>query len=106
MHRAVRGASAVPEAVLVCLLLAAPAGARGAEEIVADVRASTARYLDIAKAREDGYVQMSGMEPRHGYHFINFNAQVLVTAARLWSSELDLDKPPILLYVERNGDWQ
>src|SRR5262249_38705324 len=45
-------------------------------------------------------------EPAHGYHFLNVNAQFLTAATRLWSSELDLGKPPILLYVERNGVWQ
>jgi uncharacterized protein (DUF952 family) len=93
-------------AVILGLAGPGPVWAHGVEEILADVRASTARYLDVAKAREDGYVQASGMEPAHGYHFLNVNAQFLTAATRLWSSQLDLGKPPILLYVERNGVWQ
>jgi hypothetical protein len=46
------------------------------------------------------------MEQSHGYHFLNVNASLLTSAARLWSAELDLGRPPMLLYVERNGAWQ
>jgi putative copper resistance protein D len=90
----------------VWLALAAAAWAQTPEEVVAAVRAATARYLDIDKARADGYVQITGMEERHGYHFLSVNAQILAGAAHLWSGELDLSRPPMLLYVQRDGMWQ
>lgn len=72
------------------------------EAVVAEVRRATARYLDIANARADGYVQTSGMEARHGYHFVQPTAQ----ARALATGTLDLAAPPVLLYVERDGVWQ
>jgi len=66
---------------LVCLLAAGPAHARTAEEIVADVRVATARYLDIARARDDGYVQTSAMEPRHGYHLTHLGLRSAIRSA-------------------------
>lgn len=78
---------------------------RTPEDVLAEVRAGTSRYLDIARAREDGYVQASGMEPRHGYHFVNVPAQLRATARGL-AGELDLARPPMLVYVERDGVWQ
>ncbi len=88
------------------LARAGPAWARGVEEIFAEVRAATMRYLDIGKAREEGFVQISAMEPLHGYHFMNVNAQVLSTLSRAWAVDLDLAKPPILLYVKQDNSWQ
>jgi hypothetical protein len=70
------------------------------------VRSATARYLDIDKAREDGFVQISAMEPLHGYHFMNVNSQLFSTLSSAWAADLDLAKPPMLLYVERGGNWQ
>ncbi|MBI3328594.1 MAG: hypothetical protein HYZ81_18065 [Nitrospinae bacterium] len=96
----------VAAGLAVCLIAVGQAWARSVEEVIAAVRASTARYLDITKAGEDGFVQISDMEPHHGYHFLNVNAQILSAAARFWSSELDLSKPPMLLYVERESVWQ
>lgn len=90
----------------ICVAATSPAWTRNAEEVLAEVRAATVRYLDIAKAREGGFVQISGMRPRHGYHFMNVNAQFLSAATRLWSTELDFAKPPMLLYVEKDGVWQ
>lgn len=81
--------------------LAAPAPT-APDTVVADVRRATARYLDIANARADGYVQASGMEARHGYHFVHPTAQ----ARALATGTLDLAAPPVLLYVEREGVWQ
>ena len=72
------------------------------EAVVAEVRRATVRYLDIANARADGYVQASGMEARHGYHFVLPGAQ----ARALATGGLDLSQPPVLLYVERDGVWQ
>ncbi len=90
----------------VSLVVPASASALSVEEFLADVRVATARYRDVATAREDGFVQISGMEALHGYHFMNINSQLLYTASRLWSAEVDLAKPPMLLYVERDGLWQ
>ena len=81
--------------------LAAPPGP-GADAVVAEVRRATSRYLDIANARADGYVQGSGMEARHGYHFVQPAAQ----ARALATGTLDLARPPVLLYIERDGVWQ
>jgi hypothetical protein len=78
---------------------------RSADEIIAEVRRATEPYLDIARARADGFVQVSGMEANHGYHFININAPML-RAAGLAANTLDLARPPMLLYVERDGVWQ
>ena len=77
-----------------------PAAVPEADAVIAEVRRATARYLDIARAREDGFVQMSGMEPRHGYHFMKRDVRVLTATA------LELANPPMLLYVERDGAWQ
>jgi len=91
------------------ILIATPAAQadhpRSADEIVAEVRRATEQYQDIARARADGFVQVSGMEARHGYHFMNFNGPML-TAAGIAASTLDLARPPMLLYVERDGVWQ
>lgn len=78
---------------------------RTPEDVLADVRRATARYVDIARAREDGFVQASGMEPNHGYHFVNVPAQLRAAASGL-RGELDLARPPMLVYVERDGAWQ
>ena len=94
-------------ALAVLMSVATPAWAdhpRWADEIVAEVRRVTEPYQDIARARADGFVQVSGMEARHGYHFININAPVL-TAAGMAANTLDLARPPMLLYVERDGVW-
>jgi hypothetical protein len=79
--------------------------ARTVDEILAEVRQATVRYLDVERARADGFVQLSGMEPRHGYHFARVDAGSLIGAA-LAGAQLDLARPPMLLYVERGGAWQ
>lgn len=84
----------------------AAGASRTPDEVIAAVRLATARYVDIAKAREDGFVQVSGMEPRHGVHFMNPRTQIFSTTAGVVSGQLDLDRPPMLLYVERDGAWQ
>jgi hypothetical protein len=95
-------------ASVVLALTAVPAWAdhpRSPDEVVAEVRRATEQYQDIARARADGFVQVSGMEARHGYHFMNINAPML-TAAGMVGSTLDLARPPMLLYVERDGVWK
>jgi hypothetical protein len=73
--------------------------------ILAQVRQATVRYLDIERARADGFVQLSGMEPRHGYHFARVDAGAWFGTV-LAGEQLDLARPPMLLYVERQGVWQ
>jgi len=75
------------------------------DAILAEVRQATVRYLDIERARADGFVQLSGMEPRHGYHFARVDAGSFIGAA-ISGARLDLARPPMLLYVERGGVWQ
>jgi hypothetical protein len=90
------------------VLMATPTCAdhpRSADEIVAEVRRATEPYRDIAHARAAGFVQVSGMEARHGYHFMSMSTPIL-TAAGMAASALDLARPPMLLYVERDGVWQ
>src|SRR5437870_13858775 len=70
------------------------------DAILAEVRQATARYLDIERARADGFVQLSGMEPRHGYHFSRVDAGSLMGAA-ITGAQLDLARPPMMLYVAR-----
>ena len=70
-------------------------------EVVTEVRRHTERYQDVARAREDGYVQAGGMLARHGIHFVNLRLQLLAVTVGL-----DLSRPPALLYVERDGVWQ
>ena len=85
--------------------LAAPGSSP--ESILAAVRQATARYLDIDRARADGFVQVSGMEARHGFHFMNVNAQMLSATAGVFSSGLQLSAPPMLIYVATaEGGWQ
>jgi len=95
-------------AILALMLAASSAfadGPRTADEVVAEVRRATEQYRDIARARADGFVQISGMEARHGYHFINVNSTVLI-ATGMAAGQLDLARPPMLLYVERESVWQ
>jgi hypothetical protein len=79
----------------------APAVAPSADEVLAEVRRATERYRDVAQARAEGYVA-SGMEPGHGHHFVNVQIQLLAAA----SGTLDLARPPVLVYIERDGVWQ
>jgi hypothetical protein len=91
---------------LACALSPGPAAARTPEEVVAAVRAATARYQDLARAQADGYIQTSAMEPRHGYHFSNLGTLAVGAAGQWVTGEPDLARPAILLYVERDGTWQ
>src|SRR2546430_10019388 len=77
--------------------VAAAAAASGLppEAVLAAVRQATATYLDIEKARADGYVQISGMETNHGVHFLNVNAQMLSAAPGLFSAGRRRAFPPI-----------
>ena len=92
--------------LVLCSARVAAAAPSTPDEIVAEVRRATARYLDIARAREDGFVQISGMELRHGYHFLNATSPVISAAYDAITGGIDLARPPMLLYVERDGQWQ
>ena len=99
----------LPVAAALLLVLRSAGAAHAAipvEHVIADVRAATVRYLDVVRAREDGFVQVSGMEPGHGYHFVNPAAQLFTATTALASRTLDLARPSVLLYVERDGAWQ
>jgi hypothetical protein len=61
-----------------------------------EIRQGTDRYLNIERARNDGYFKASGYIPHQGYQFINPR----------YLSFFDLRRPPILLYDEHNGQWQ
>ncbi len=100
----------LPVCLVIALLSAlvtsgAAATSRSPDDILAEVRRATARYTDIARARDDGFLQMSGMEPRHGYHFMNIKSELL-TATGVAVGTVDLARPPVLLYVERDGAWR
>jgi hypothetical protein len=82
-------------------------GQSSPETILAAVRQATARYLDIEKARADGFVQITQMAVRHGVHFMNVNAQMISAVAGVFSSGVNLSSPPMLLYIPtRDGGWQ
>jgi hypothetical protein len=106
VRRVLRPAVAVAVPVLILWSVSSAHAATSVEHVIADVRAATVRYLDIARAREDGFVQVSDMEPGHGYHFVNPTAQMFTATTALASGTLDLTRPSILLYVERGGVWQ
>jgi hypothetical protein len=83
------------------------AGSSSPETILATIRQATARYLDIEKARADGFVQITQMEVRHGVHFMNVNAQLISAATGIFSSGVNLSSPPMLIYVPtQDGGWQ
>lgn len=76
-------------------LFAAKRGDQTAAQIAA-IRAATAQYQDIEKAKADGYMQTSQMVPNMGYHFRQPEVK-----------GLDLGKPHLLLYVKNaDGSWQ
>ena len=56
----------IPLLVTIVVLVSAGAAvshaARTVDAILAEVRRATARYLDVERARVDGFVQLSGME--------------------------------------------
>jgi hypothetical protein len=66
---------------------------------VYEIRQGTQKYLDIERARADGYLRTSGYIPNMGYQFAN---------PKFFSTDgkYDLRRPPILLYDEREGNWE
>src|SRR6266852_4054358 len=68
----------------------------GPASVLAAVREATAKYLDVDRARADGFVQISGMEARHGIHIMPQNAHVLAGLA----PGVNLSSPPMLIYAQ------
>jgi hypothetical protein len=67
------------------------------DELIA-VKAATAKYNDIKKALDDGYVDINVYVPGMGHHFLNF---------ALLDDEFELTKPEILVYqLESNGKYK
>lgn len=64
-------------------------------KLIADIRMSTERYLDIEQAKADGYVQISGNVPLEGYHFYKSGI-----------AQFDYAHPSALLYIRANGQSQ
>lgn len=63
---------------------------------IAKARVATARYAtDLARARRDGYGIITRMIPDMGWHFMNPGI-----------TQFDVRKPPILVYVKRDRQWQ
>ena len=63
---------------------------------IAAIRAVTAKYHDVEKAKADGYQQVSLMVPNMGHHFRNQDVK-----------GFELERPHILLYVKAKDDaWQ
>jgi len=82
-------------ALAVGLVCGAEAADQTAAQIAA-IRAATAKYQDVEKAKADGYIQVSEMVPYMGYHFLKPGV-----------TGMDLDKPHILLYVKSQDEsWQ
>lgn len=105
-HAPASAAPALPAPAAPAAAAARAEPSRRPEAVLAAVRQATARYLDIERARADGYVQISGMEANHGVHFMNVNAQILSAAVGLFSSGPKLSSPPVLIYVPTaDGGW-
>ena len=64
-------------------------------KLIAEIRTATQRYLEIERAKADGYVQMSGNVPLEGFHF-----------QKAGITRFDYDHPSTLLYVRTKGQWQ
>ena len=58
---------------------------------LAQARAATAKFHNIDRALEAGYVQASPCEPGQGYHYVNF-------ALAGDDGRLDVSQPEVLLY--------
>ncbi len=86
-------------------LLTGPVGAVSARSDaftheLAQTRAATRKYRNVATAREDGYGTMvSPYVPNMGFHFVN-----LALVAADADAAVDLSKPPILVYYT-TGDY-
>ncbi len=72
-----------------------PGEANDPTKALIQIRAATARYLDIERAIADGYRQVTEMIPFEGYHF--YNAAV---------KDFALAHPSVLLYVKDADGWQ
>jgi len=59
---------------------------------LARVRAATAKYQDINRAIADGYADINLYIPMMGWHYLN---------ASLLDSTFELDKPELLVYINK-----
>lgn len=64
-------------------------------QMVAQIRAATAQFLDVDQARKQGYRQMTRMIHLHGYHY--FNPSI---------TDFEITRPQMLLYVKDGDRWQ
>jgi hypothetical protein len=63
------------------------------------LKAATAKYHDIKKAFEDGYVDINAVIPNMGHHFLNMDF--------LLDNEFNLTEPEILVYqLHENGRYE
>lgn len=64
--------------------------------LIAKIRQATVKYLDVEKAKADGYMRVSRMAPNMGYHFRNPKIRGFA-----------IDKPNLLLYIKHDdGTFQ
>ena len=72
---------------------------RPAQDVTAKLsaaRVATGKYAtDLSRAKADGYTIITPMIPNMGYHFLNPKIE-----------GFDVTKPPILVYVRKDDDWQ
>lgn len=61
---------------------------------LAQVRAATAKYHDISKALEDGYVDIDVFIPGMGFHYLK---------PSLLDGTFEVDKPELLVYAPQNN---
>ncbi len=90
--------SAIALALILALgLLSSQAAAHPSDaKLIAAIRQATAKYLDVEKAKADGYKRVSRMAPNMGYHFINSKIRGFA-----------IDKPNLLLYIKHDdGTFQ
>lgn len=57
---------------------------------LAQVRSATAKYHNISKAREDGYVDIDVFAPGQGFHYLK---------PEILDAQFELDKPELLVYA-------
>jgi hypothetical protein len=78
--------------ILALGLLSTPAAAHSSDaKLIAAIRQATAKYLDVEKAKADGYRMTTRMIPNMGYHFINPKLRGFA-----------IGKPNLLLYIKHD----
>jgi hypothetical protein len=95
MRSFILGAAIVGAAVATTTASATPTTSSLAQQLAA-AHVATAKYANgLDRAKADGYQILTRMIPGMGYHFINPKV-----------TGFDVRKPPILVYLHRNGTWQ